>query len=575
MGGEIFILLRRRSCPEKEKTNTVKKLIVNSESIKILKKIDWKIWGTFLLILVLYLPQIFLNDLPQRDVAYRYAPAAEAFARGDWQYAFHPRLQFLHPFVSGIMVWLFSISGFLGAKLSGLLFYALGVFPFFSLMKEAFNRKIAYWSLLFYLFASRLIILSSSGLRESHKLFAILLIVLGLVQVWKYRKDLKGYLLLGAACGLSVCTRNEMLLFAVLLFSCGIAMDAKQNRIPFRSMLGGGLAVLFAFPEFLVNYMKTGYTVPGSRYLELFEKAFHCPPTPFNTAVVFLILAGIAFLILFPLLGWILRMKYGPQIVTTGIILAFLVLIVKIFTGKLLWNTEMLSDFLQSIFKGQFPVLFFLMLPGLAYRIVTKRFSVPEKILLICYLLQGGLIILLILGCDKYLYISSRYLLPATPLFFGWIVFTFLLVLRLLQKIPLITAYRKAVTGLLLAGLLTFLYIDSWSPIFNLYGKSDKTRAQIHGISRVIQNDYHGERFWRPEFELSTYYPNTRPAVWFEDTWKVSVAAYGAGGSACRNLKDADYLVLPEGKIPKTSDWEKVGAAVTGKRFNVQVWRKK
>ncbi len=551
------------------------KITVKSEVMNHIRKIDWKIFGTFLLILLLYLPLVIFNDLPQRDAAYRYAPAAEAFARGDWGYAFHPRLQFLHPFVSGIFVWLFSISGFLGAKLSGLLFYALGVFPFFNLMKEVFCKKIAYWSLLFYLFASRLIILSASGLRESHKQFVILLLVLGLVLIWKYRKSLKGYLLLGSACGLAVCTRNEMILFAVVLFCAGTVMEIKQRVFPLRSMLGALAGAVFSLPEFLVNYIKTGYALPGARFQALFEQAFHCQPTWGNVIIVILIAAGGFFLIILPILGWFLRLRHGLAIFLWGITAAVLALIVKITLGGIRWNSEMLSDFLQSIFKGQFPVLFFLAVPGVIYRMIVKRFSGAEKILLISYLLQGGLIILLITGCDRYLYVSSRYLLPATPLFFGWIIFTFFLVLKLLKMIPKVCEYKKLITGVLFTGLLLFLYADSWSPIFYLYGKSGKTRLQIRGIAKVIRNDYKGERFWEPEFDISTYYPNTKPTVWFGDTWKVSVAAYEAGGSSCRNISDADYLVLPEGGIPAKPDWEKIGKPVPGERFNVQVWRKK
>ena len=76
----------------------------------------------FIVLILLYLPALFLYDVPDRDTAMRYAPAAEAFARGDWLFAFHPRMQMLHPFVSGIFVLLFPVDGFLAAKLSSLLF---------------------------------------------------------------------------------------------------------------------------------------------------------------------------------------------------------------------------------------------------------------------------------------------------------------------------------------------------------------------------------------------------------------------------------------------------------------------
>jgi len=38
------------------------------------------------------LPVIVLCDLPQFDIADRYAPTAEAFAAGNWRFAFPPRV---------------------------------------------------------------------------------------------------------------------------------------------------------------------------------------------------------------------------------------------------------------------------------------------------------------------------------------------------------------------------------------------------------------------------------------------------------------------------------------------------
>lgn len=39
---------------------------------------------------IAYVPLLCLTDIPVRDVAHRYAQMADAFARGDFSYAFHP-----------------------------------------------------------------------------------------------------------------------------------------------------------------------------------------------------------------------------------------------------------------------------------------------------------------------------------------------------------------------------------------------------------------------------------------------------------------------------------------------------
>lgn len=81
----------------------------------------WPLW-CFLALVVMMLVPVFIDDIPLRDVAFRYAPMAEAFRDGDFTYAFHPRTGFLHTFIAGIIAWVLQCSGFLACKLSSLLF---------------------------------------------------------------------------------------------------------------------------------------------------------------------------------------------------------------------------------------------------------------------------------------------------------------------------------------------------------------------------------------------------------------------------------------------------------------------
>ena len=54
----------------------------------------WPFW-CFLLLVLLSLVFILTDIFPQRDVACRYAPMADAFRDRDFTYAFHPRTGFL------------------------------------------------------------------------------------------------------------------------------------------------------------------------------------------------------------------------------------------------------------------------------------------------------------------------------------------------------------------------------------------------------------------------------------------------------------------------------------------------
>ena len=47
--------------------------------MKYVKELDWKLFCGFFLILLLYIPAVFLNDLPQVDVALRYVSSNALF----------------------------------------------------------------------------------------------------------------------------------------------------------------------------------------------------------------------------------------------------------------------------------------------------------------------------------------------------------------------------------------------------------------------------------------------------------------------------------------------------------------
>ncbi|MBR1951769.1 MAG: glycosyltransferase family 39 protein, partial [Lentisphaeria bacterium] len=173
----------------------------------------------FVLTILLYLLQIFLRDAVLRDVALRYAPMAECFAAGDFRYAFHPRVQSLHPLISGCICYISGCSGFTGVQLSSLLFFGLCVFPLYNLLKTVFDRKVAGWGTLLLPLASQVAAISVSGLRESHKMFALLLITLGVVTVFKERERYRGYLLTGIGCGLAFCIRTDLVLPSLCLLS--------------------------------------------------------------------------------------------------------------------------------------------------------------------------------------------------------------------------------------------------------------------------------------------------------------------------------------------------------------------
>lgn len=548
-----------------------KKLLYN------LKRSNWKLWGFFLLIFIIGTPLLILTDFPQRDVVHRYVPMAEAFARGDWMYAFHPRVQMLHPAFSGFFSWLFSVNGFIGTQISGLFFHAIGIFPLFYLLKEVFGKQIAYWGIFAYVFSSRLLQLSVTGVREPHKQFVILLLTLAVILVYKYRQSLKGYTVAGIACGLTVCIKNDTILFAAIMFAVCAVLDVYKNKVPWRSALAGVFAIIFAIPELFINYKLTGYVLPGSYFLELFTENFHQEPTLANTSKIVFIAFAAVFLIFLPLLGWILRRKYGKQICTVILLAGVGFVCFEVFKTDFRCSDEDIEITIKNTFYGVLPLLFFLMLPGFFYRIFRKKFTSAEWLLLGTFLLQGTLIYLQYINSNKELYISQRYLLPGTPLYFGWLGFTAMLIWRLLGKLKMNRKQQMATgTALVIAFILgsygEALYVSSYT---HGKGKHVLIKKQTHEIAEIIKNDYKGKRYWNPEFDIFNYKSNYYPAIWFPPRKKYSAAAYYSGGSYTQNIKEAEYVVIEANRKLSGSHYEKIGKEVWDKRGKIQVWKRK
>ena len=84
---------------------------------------------------------VWLNYLPLRDVATRYAPMAEAFAEGNWDYAFHPRVPPLQVICGGIIAWLFNCNGFIALKITSAIWFTASIFMCFALFNAVDKER--------------------------------------------------------------------------------------------------------------------------------------------------------------------------------------------------------------------------------------------------------------------------------------------------------------------------------------------------------------------------------------------------------------------------------------------------
>ena len=535
----------------------------------------WPVW-CFLAIVLIALPAVFSDVLPQRDVAFRYAPMAEAFRKGDWSFAFHPRTGLLHTLTAGILAAVFQCGGFLACKLSSVLFMALGVFPLYGLVRRIYSRGMAEICTAGFIFASQLQRLGWSGLRDSHKTFLILLAAYALVVIYQERGRWSGYLWLGIAAGLGIITRGDLSPFMGLLFFWGMVLELNRKCFPLRSLAGAGLAILITLPSIWINYAVAGVAVPEIRYAMLFAKIMHRQLG--LTDVLLLLPAGLCFCCAG---AWVVRKiadcRFRGKVLATVIFL-FLLVVARRMASPSFLCTEPIPDYIGSIVKGFLPVFGFFAVIGIAVRLYRKEWRQEETILAVLLFGHTLLVCVSIILFDGYLYVSPRYLIPAVPLEFAWtaagVLFLWDGIHCLLRGHFTRTLRIAGILGIL-AAMGGFLY-DFYRPAIKerCDKKCIRERKAFAELVQIIRNDYRGPAFDRPPLELEKYNPKHRPAIAFLQYYelfgktgpnhgRVTLAAYLAEGRPVFPADDADYILekcseknqLPE-NLEFMADWK-------------------
>ena len=536
---------------------------------------DFRIPGSiFLLTFGLYLPYVFFQEFMFRDTALRYAPMADAFCRGDWLYAFHPRIQCLHPLISGCFARLFNCSGCTGTVLSSLGFFALCAFPLYFLLKEVFGRTTALWGTLFLPFASPLVLISVNGLREPHKMLALLLMTWGVLTLFKYRSSWKGYLLTGLGCGLAFVVRNDLLLFAFwVLFTAGVLEFFSLKNLK-RSAAALGIVLFFAAAECLVNYSVCGYLIPGNRLHTLFIDLFHRPPTP-EALLLYGVLPGI---ILYfsgtALTGFLLRFRqfrWG----LAGVFTLFLIAVIgkAILLSGLVPGKETVK-FIHSLFRGSNPVLLIPAAVGVFLCRKSFKENKSQYVLAGSFLLYPLTILAPILFLENKLYVSSRYLLPGTLFLAGWAVFGGSFAGEKLKKYLPPAFYKPFITTAvcLLAGLCL---LHAYSDLINEKCRSKEIRRlqTIKEMAALIRSHYQGEAFFQPAVMIHHYRSNQKPRIFFPASGKEMIAVYYAGGSLCLSPENADFTVSVT--PPATGKWQKIGKTFSAGKKELTLWQRR
>ena len=225
----------------------------------------------FLLLWILLIPCIILEDYPLPDVAMRYAPMAEAFARREWMFAFHPRITPLLPVTAGLIAAILHCGGFLACKLASSLFLSLSIFPLYAGTRRLFGRAVAAFTAVLFIACPYLLRFGYYGSRESGTIFGILLCFYAAVLFARTRRKFAPWIWFSLGETVILLSRGDMILFAAFLFGLLFLWDCFHFRIPFRSVLTACAVFLLILPLLCCNRRLTGYPVLDTRHAVIFR----------------------------------------------------------------------------------------------------------------------------------------------------------------------------------------------------------------------------------------------------------------------------------------------------------------
>lgn len=198
------------------------------------------------------------------DCAARYAPMAEAFARGDWYESFHPRFCVLFQVLTGFLVWLSGCSGVVACQIVSAAFLGAALIPYWYVMRRVFNDdRIAWLSLGILLVIPRISGDAMNGLRDTGRILALAMWVLGVLRMIG---EQRGTLLQAAGLFILVSLKIDCFLPAALmcLFSVVLAirrrlwLPAVLSPLSFFSSAAAVSAMVWAY---------TGWFVPAPQYI--------------------------------------------------------------------------------------------------------------------------------------------------------------------------------------------------------------------------------------------------------------------------------------------------------------------
>jgi hypothetical protein len=208
-------------------------------------------------------------------------------------------------------------------------------------------------------------------------------------------------------------------------------------------------------------------------------------------------------------------------------------------------------------------------LVGLAFRLRDRAFSSGEKLLLAFIAVHTGVIAGQLLLYDRTLTFSVRYMLPVSPLGFGWTFCGIAVIASLAARCLPRISMRTALTVLLSAYVAGALF-HCLGPILKDYFEP-RHKAVRNGTLRLAAlfraNSPASSLAVAPKFEMIDYEGCATPGMFFENDSKYAVSAYLAGGRRVRDLNNADFYISDSEQgdtyaVPPDDSWIAIGEPI-------------
>ena len=196
------------------------------------------------------------------DTMARYAPMADAFARGDWQYAFHPRFGVLFTTLAGCVSWATGLKGDCACQVVATFFLAISSVPAWAIAKRVFGDAFVAWIVaVMVLVATEYFVYAQDGLRDTVRIFGIAMCAYAFLsgKAWSVA--------VGLFCLVTVRT-DLFVISGAILVAWTVFCLVSASRRSFVAVAGPGFSwLLGANLMCLMTYLMTGWYLPGTQFI--------------------------------------------------------------------------------------------------------------------------------------------------------------------------------------------------------------------------------------------------------------------------------------------------------------------